>query len=138
MGRGLFREQPGTRAPEPEEYQRGVGLYTILPSPILYGVWNTKEGSVRGCILPNSRAIVLQQCGQCKRAGRMQGRLIRAQTTISKRISCKAQHPIGHSRRLVLSPFKILQCRLLCGVWHTKEGSVGGCILRNGRAIVLQ
>ena len=24
------------------------------------------------------------------------------------------------------------------GAWHTKEGSVGGRILRNGRAIVLQ
>jgi len=25
-----------------------VGLYTILPSPILYGVWHTKGGSVGG------------------------------------------------------------------------------------------
>jgi len=25
-----------------------VGLYTILPSPILYGVWHTKKGSVGG------------------------------------------------------------------------------------------
>jgi len=36
-----------------------VGLYTILPSPILYGVWHTKEGSVGGSILRNGRAIVL-------------------------------------------------------------------------------
>ena len=26
---------------------------------------------------------------------------------------------------------------VLCGAWHTKGGSVGGRILRNGRAIVL-
>jgi len=38
----------------------GVGLYTILPSPILYGVWHTEGGSVRGSILRNGRAIVLQ------------------------------------------------------------------------------
>ena len=25
-----------------------IGLYTILPSPILYGVWHTKGGSVGG------------------------------------------------------------------------------------------
>ena len=29
----------------------GVGLYTILPLPIMYGVWHTKEGSGKGsCI----------------------------------------------------------------------------------------
>jgi len=35
-----------------------VGLYTILPSPILYGSRHTKGGSVRGRIVPNGRAIV--------------------------------------------------------------------------------
>ena len=39
---------------------QSVDLYTILPSPILYGVWHTRGGSVRGRILRNSRAIVLQ------------------------------------------------------------------------------
>jgi len=34
-----------------------------------------------GHILPNSREIVLHQCGQCRRAGRMKGRLTRSQTT---------------------------------------------------------
>ena len=43
-------------------------------------------------ILPNSHAIVLQQCWQRKRAGRRKGRLIRAQTTNSKRLSCKGQY----------------------------------------------
>ena len=38
----------------------GGGLYTILPSPILYGVRHTKGGSARGRILRNGRAIVLQ------------------------------------------------------------------------------
>jgi len=28
-----------------------VSLYTMLPSPILYGVWHTKGGSVGGRIL---------------------------------------------------------------------------------------
>jgi len=37
-----------------------VDLYTILPSPILYGVWQTKGGSVGGRMLRNGRAIVLQ------------------------------------------------------------------------------
>ena len=37
-----------------------IGLLTILPSLILYGVWHTKEGSVGGRILRNGRAIVMQ------------------------------------------------------------------------------
>jgi len=37
-----------------------LGLYTILPSPILYGVWHTKRGPVEGRILRNDRAILLQ------------------------------------------------------------------------------
>ena len=37
-----------------------VGLYTILPSPIVYGVWQTKKGSVGGRVLRNGRAMVLQ------------------------------------------------------------------------------
>jgi len=41
--------------------------------------------------LPYSRAIVLQQYGQCRRAGQLKGRLVRAQTTRRKRISCKGQ-----------------------------------------------
>jgi len=36
------------------------GLYTILPSPIVYGVWHKHGGSVKGGILRNGRAIVLQ------------------------------------------------------------------------------
>ena len=35
------------------------GLYTILPSPTLYGVWHKKEGSVGERILRNGRAIVM-------------------------------------------------------------------------------
>jgi len=37
----------------------GVGLYTIVPLPILYGVWQ-QGGSGGGRILRTSRAIVLQ------------------------------------------------------------------------------
>ena len=69
-----------------------VGLHTILLSAILYGVWHTKGRSGGGGhILPNGRAIVLQRCGQCRRAGRRKGRLTRPQTTRSKTISCKGQ-----------------------------------------------
>ena len=45
-------------APSPSV--RIVCLYTRLPSPILYGVWHKKGGSVGGRILRNARAIVLQ------------------------------------------------------------------------------
>jgi len=38
----------------------GFGLYTILPSSILYGVWHKHGGSVAGRILRNGRALVLQ------------------------------------------------------------------------------
>jgi len=48
-----------------------VGPYTTLLLPMVYGVWHKKESSRGGRIIPNSRAIVLQQCGQCRRAGRM-------------------------------------------------------------------
>jgi len=42
-------------------------------------------------ILSNSRAVVLHQGGQCRRAGRMKGQLICAQQPRMKRISCKGQ-----------------------------------------------
>jgi len=70
-------------------YERGLGLNTILLLPILQGVWHTKGRSREGRILPNSRTIVLHQCGQCRRAGRMKGQSIPAQTTRSETISCK-------------------------------------------------
>jgi len=47
----------------------GFDLYTILPSPILYGVWHNKEGSVGGRILRNSRVIVMQQGRLCRWGG---------------------------------------------------------------------
>jgi len=58
---------------------------------MLYGIWHTKGGLGGGSILPNSRVIVMQLCGRCRRAGRRKGRLIRAQPTRSKTISCKGQ-----------------------------------------------
>jgi len=64
-----------------------ISLYTILLLPILYGVRHTKGRSRRGRILPKSRSTVLLKCGQCRWAGGMKGRLIRGQTTPSKRIS---------------------------------------------------
>jgi len=53
--------------------------------PIWHGVLHTKGRSRGGRILPNNHAIALHQCGQCRRAGRMQGRLTSAQTTKSKK-----------------------------------------------------
>jgi len=41
------------------KYTAFIGLYTTLPSVILYGVWHTKGESVGGRILRNGRAIVL-------------------------------------------------------------------------------
>jgi len=41
-------------------------LYTILPSPIVYSVWDKKGRSVAGRTLRNGRAIVLQQGGRCR------------------------------------------------------------------------
>jgi len=37
-----------------------LGVYTILPSPIVYGIWHTQGGSVGGRTLSKSRAVVLQ------------------------------------------------------------------------------
>ena len=65
---------------------------------MVYGT--PKGGRGGGRILPNSRAIVLQQCGQCRRAGRMNGRLTRAQTNRSQTISCKGQAPTRKHARL--------------------------------------
>jgi len=42
-----------------------VGLYTILLLPILDGVWHTNGRSRGGRMLRDSRAIVVQKCGQC-------------------------------------------------------------------------
>jgi len=96
----------GTPAEEAALYQKQVpvGLYTTLLLLVLYGVWHTKGRFEGGRVLPNSRAMVLQQCGQCKRAGRMQGRLIRAQTTRSKRRPCKGQGAGPKRASTVLPP----------------------------------
>jgi len=45
------------------------GLYRILPIPIVYGVWYATEGLGGDRILRNRRAIVMQQCGQCRWGG---------------------------------------------------------------------
>jgi len=71
-----------------------VCLYTILPSPIVYGVWHTRGWSEGSRILLNSRAIVVQACGQCGWGGGNKRGLIRAHKPRSKAISCKRQ-PAG-------------------------------------------
>jgi len=63
---------------------------------MVYRIQNGSRGG--GRILPNRHAIVLQQHGQCRWAGAMNGRLIRAQTTRSQTISCKGQPPPPQTR----------------------------------------
>ena len=87
-------QSPAQPPPPPQTRQTQshsalLGVYTILPLPILSGVWHTNGRSRGGRILPKRRAIVLQQCEQCRPAGRIKDRLFRVQTTRSKRISCK-------------------------------------------------
>jgi len=43
-----------------------LSSYRRLPIPMLYVVWHTKGGVGGNRILRNMRAIVLQQCGQCR------------------------------------------------------------------------
>jgi len=45
------------------------GLYTMLPLPILYGVWHAHGGSGEGRTLRSSRVMLLQQCGHYRWGG---------------------------------------------------------------------
>ena len=49
------------------------GLYTVLPSPILYSVWHTAWFGGGGRMLRNGRAIVLQQGRLCRWPGATTG-----------------------------------------------------------------
>jgi len=73
---GVWQHRSG-RLEEVKVSDHGLrfGLYTILPSPILYGVWHSKEGSVGGRVLRNGRAIVLHQGMLCRWGVSMKGRL---------------------------------------------------------------
>jgi len=89
-----------------------LSLYTIWLLPILYGVKHTAGGSRGGRILPNSRAIVLRQCGQCRWAGRMKERLVRARKPQSNRIyawrMCQpTQRATNYTARSNLEPAQI-------------------------------
>ena len=90
-----------------------------------------KGGRGGGRILPNGRAILLQQCGQCRRAGRMKERLIRVQTITSRRMSCKGptidvrsppsvSSPTSDSPRkgdLAFAPSSVVKCLWDVFVW---------------------
>jgi len=58
-----------------------------------YGMVHSIQTGVRrgSRILPNNRAIVLHQAGQCRRVGGVKGWLICPQQPRSKTISCKGQ-----------------------------------------------
>jgi len=47
-----------------------LSLYSILPIPLVYGVWHTKGGLGGGRILRNRQAIVLQKRGHSEEEGR--------------------------------------------------------------------
>jgi len=74
--------------------------YSYYQYWMMYGI---QKGGGWGRILPNSSAIVLQQCGQCRRARRMKWWLIRAQTSRSKTISCKGQLTIHKHTKFNMS-----------------------------------
>ena len=112
----------------------GVLLFTSVaiqpvgcsPSPlhdivITNSVWcmayqrQVEGGRGGGSILPDSRATVLQQCGQCRRAGRIKGRLSSAHTIRSRTISCKGQRSPGVNPYYILPP-AYSTCRLLTRV----------------------
>jgi len=69
-----------------------------------------------GCLLPNTRVIVLHQGEQRRSSRGMKGWLIRAQKPRSKRISCKGQllHQDVDTNTLsfVLMLTTAIQCRL--------------------------
>ena len=119
------RVNPRTPTDAPAPLNRPMlGLYTILLIPIWYGVRHTKGRSRGGRILPNSRAIVLQQCGQCRRAGRMKRRLTRAETTRSKTISCKAK-PVRVCSGGSAGPDLFITISSLCSHSHCRSPPKG-------------
>ena len=67
---------------------------------MVYGKQKGGRGESR--ILPNNRAILLRQGGKCRRAGGMNGWLIRAQQTRRKTTSCKGQSATVRLRLLCL------------------------------------
>ena len=74
--RHLFREQSHPEAIFINQKTRSrditalkLGLYTILPLPILHGVWHIQGESGGGRILRISLAMVLQECGHCRWSG---------------------------------------------------------------------
>jgi len=114
--------QTSLRTSSAESHPIRLGLYTILPLPISYCVWHTQGGSGGDRILPSSRAIVLQQCGQCRRAGRTKGRLIRGTT-----ISCKGQDTTDQSGFWILIFHR-------CSPWptHHRRATFARCWMPEG------
>jgi len=88
-----------------------LGLYKILPSPIL--LWcMASEGRVDGGrILRNGRAIRLQYCWQCGWGVGNKEELIRAQNLWSERISCIGRVP-GQAIPAKNAPLQKTRCSL--------------------------
>jgi len=67
----------------------GLGLHTIMPMPILHGVWHAQGGSGGIVFLRIRFAIVLQSCEQCRWKGGIKGGLTSARKLWSERMSCE-------------------------------------------------
>ena len=110
--------RPGSLAPgmSPEQV---FGLYTLLPS--LYYVW----------------CMVYQGVGWGSYIAQWACNSIAIGRAARRRLLDRWRRACDPSR--YLWPLHV-PCHhyTMYGVWHTKWGSVGGRILRNGRAIVLQ
>jgi len=80
-------------------------------------VYGMQRGGRRGArILPNSRAIVLQQCGQCRWTAGTYGCLMHAQKHRSKRKANLRTHPLAPDDPLPSpSPFVCRHPRQRCG-----------------------
>jgi len=99
------RTTPPTHARQEQHPKRlsmlKIGVMPVPPRDLAFTrycycqncmVYSTHTGGRKGSlILFNHRAIVLHQGGQCRWAGGMKGWLIRAQSPLSKRISCEGQ-----------------------------------------------
>jgi len=96
-----------------------------LPLPILYGVWHTRGMGGGGRTLCNSRALVLQPCGQCRWPGAVNGCLIRAQNPQTKEYLVKANVCGGLSSTLGVARCGRSAGGVLCALWAVSAVVLG-------------
>jgi len=89
----LYTKRHGTNTDRPVERHLAFTRYCYYQYGMVYSIQTGVRKGSR--ILPNNRAIVLHQGGQCRWAGGMKGWLIRPQQPRSQTISCKGQSVMG-------------------------------------------